>query len=155
MDFEDQLKQALNRGKERADQARVTGAQRQMTQEELRRRHTDWRLQLCEHIEAALRKLAEHIPGFRYETVYGERGWGGAIARDDLMRGGSFYSRLELSVRPHNEFNVLNIAGKGTVKNREVASWNHFQELERVELPEFLARIDTWVLSYAEQYAAR
>jgi hypothetical protein len=71
------------------------------------------------------------------------------------MRGGSFYSRLELVVRPLNQFNVVNISGKGTVKNREIANWNHFQEIEQVDLAEFKSKIDSWILNYAEHFAAR
>ena len=155
MDFEEQLKQAISRGKQRADTEKAAGASRKLTEEEVRRHHTDYRLVLSEHIEEGLRRLAQHFPGFTYETVYGERGWGGAIKRDDLMRGGSFYSRLELVVRPLNQFNVVNISGKGTVKNREIANWNHFQEIEQVDLAEFKAKIDSWILNYAEQFAAR
>ncbi len=155
MDFEEQLKQAISRGKERAETERAAGQNRKLSEEELRRHHTDYRLALSEHIEDGLRKLTNHFPGFDYETVYGERGWGGAIKRDDLMKGGSFYSRLELVVRPLNQFQVVNISGKGTIKNREVASWNHFQEIEQVDLAEFKTRIDNWILNYAELFAAR
>jgi hypothetical protein len=155
MDFEEQLKQAISRGQERAQTERAAGQTRQLSAEELRRHHTEYRLGLSDHIEAGLRKLAAHFPGFEYETVYGERGWGGAIKRDDLMRGGSFYSRLEIVVRPLNQYQVVNITGKGTIRNREIASWNHYAEIEQVDLPDFKSRIDHWMLNYAELFAAR
>ena len=155
MDFEEKLKQAISRGKDRAEVDRVSDASRQMSHEELRRRHTECRLDLSEYIEQVLRKLANHFPGFAYETVYGERGWGGGLSRDDLMRGGSFFSRIEIVVRPYNNFNVVNISGKGTVKNREIANWNHFQEVASVDLDEFRQKIDSWILLYAEQFAAK
>ena len=110
MDFDEQLKQAIARGQGRGQTARASDANRQLSQDELRRRHTDFRLTLSDHIERALEALTHHFPGFKYETIYGERGWGGAISRDDLMRGGSFFSRLEVVVRPPNNFNVVNIA---------------------------------------------
>jgi hypothetical protein len=154
MDFEEQLKQAISRGKVRAESERAAGVHRKLSEEELKRHHTEYRLALSDHIEEGLKRLVNHFPGFVYETVYGDRGWGGAIKRDDLMRGGSFYSRLELVVRPINQFQVVNISGKGTIKNREIANWNHFEEIEQVEMEEFKSKIDSWILNYAEQFAA-
>ena len=100
------------------------------------------------------------FPGFEYETQYGSRGWGGAIHRNDLDRGadgraGSFFSRLELTVRPQNEYNVVNIAGKGTIRDKELFTWNHFVDLVDAETEDFHQRLDAWMVQYAEQFAAR
>ncbi|MCP4478722.1 MAG: hypothetical protein GY818_11585, partial [Planctomycetaceae bacterium] len=102
----------------------------------------------------------DHFPGFEYETIYGDRGWGGAVARDDITRAatgksGSFFSRLELTVRPLNEFNVVNITGKGTIQNKEVFNWNYFKDIPETDRDEFAEKIDTWILQYAEQFASR
>jgi hypothetical protein len=70
-------------------------------------------------------------------------------------KAGSFFSRIELTVRPQNEFNVVNIAGKGTIRDKEMFTWNHFDDVLGCDQTEFEKRIDAWVLQYAEQFAAR
>lgn len=155
VDFEQKLQAAIQRGQVRGDAALQASQQARLSQEELRRRHTSLRLSLSEHIEKVLRQTAEHFPGFDYETIYGERGWGGAIRRDDLMRGGAMFSRLEITVRPLGEFPVVSLVGKGTVRNRELFPWLHHDQVEDAQLETLTAVIDGWVLSYAEQFAAR
>ena len=160
MDFDNELEAAIERGR-KSGQARQSSARRaEMTAEQIRNRHNDFRLHLSDHIEKCLRKLANHFPGFAYETIYGSRGWGGAIARNDLDRGpdgraGSFFSRLEITVRPQNEFNVVNISGKGAIRDKEVLSWNHFEDILDADQNVFEKLIDAWVLEFAEQFAAR
>lgn len=159
MNFEDKIKKAISRGQQRATSRADSERKKAMTAEEIRRRHNEYRLSLSEYIEHALRPLQTHFPGFDYETIYGSRGWGGAISREDLGRGpsgksGAFFSRLEVTVRPQNEFNVVNIAGKGTIKNKEMLSWNHFTDIEDYREQEFQQKIDSWILEYAEQFAA-
>ncbi len=159
MDFEDQLKAAIERGSQKNASRRETEKQAAMSKEDLRNRHNDFRLNLSEYIDKGLHKMAAHFPGFAYETIYGHRGWGGALYREDLAlgpdgRGGAFFSRLEITVRPQNEFNVVNITGKGTIKDKEIFSWNHFKELEVATLEEFYSEIDKWMLQYAEHFAA-
>ncbi|MEM7783663.1 MAG: hypothetical protein AAF939_18265 [Planctomycetota bacterium] len=160
MDFESKLEQAIQRGQNR--NSAQTDAEKQIaaTKEELRNRHNGFRLNLSEHIETCLKKLSNHFPGFDYETLYGEKGWGGAISRDDLTRGpsgraGSFFSRLEITVRPQNEYNVVNIAGKATIYDKEVFTWNHFEEILKADQVQFEEMIDKWVLEFAEQFAAQ
>lgn len=159
MDFEDELQQAIDRGSKKNAVQRATDQQAKLSKEEIRNRHNEYRLTLSDHIEKCLAKLQNHFPGFDYETIYGERGWGGAISRDDLAlgpdgKGGSFFSRLEITVRPQNEYNVVNITGKGTVKNKEMANWNYYKEVEESSIEEFSKKIDQWILQYAEQFAA-
>lgn len=159
MSFEDQLRAAIERGRDRGAHQKDREAQSRMSQEELRNRHTQFRLALSEHIETSLKKLCEHFPGFQYETIYGAKGWGGAVYRDDIRRdstgkAGSFFSRLELTVRPLNEFNVVNIAGKGTIYNKEVFNWNYYKDIQDADLDDFIEKIDAWILQYAEQFAA-
>lgn len=155
VDFDKRLQQAIDRGQVRSGAAARADASSRMSQAELKRRHNDFRLALSEHIETVLRKTADHFPGFRYETLYGERGWGGAILRDDLMRGGPMFSRLEITVRPLGEFPVVSLTGKGTIRNRELFSWQHHEEIADASVEALAARIDEWVLNYAEQFAAR
>ena len=61
--------------------------ERALSEEELKRLHSQYRLQLSEHIERCLSTLPGHFPGFRFETVVAERGWGAAVFRDDLAPG--------------------------------------------------------------------
>lgn len=158
MSFDDRLKQAIERGQRRsADNAREARA-RQLTEEEFRRLHSQFRLELSDYIEDCVRRLPNHFPGFRYETMFGDRGWGGACFRDDFQAGASrssTYSRLEVSVRPYSNLHVLDLAAKGTIRNREVFNRNFFERLEEVDIDKFRQLVDAWVLEYVELYAAR
>ena len=161
MDLERRLKDAIDRGKRRAEQENAQLQQQQMSEQELRTRHTDFRLQLSEHIENGLKSLSEHFPGFDYETIYGDRGWGGAIYRDDLTtdkttrKTGSFYSRLEITVKPHTDMHIVDLAVRGTVFNREVLSTAFFEEVQTARMEAFIEKVDLWVVAYAESFAAR
>jgi hypothetical protein len=160
MDFDKNLEKAIERGRKRSESAQNSAKQKAMSDEEIRNRHNDFRLHLSDHIEACLKKLANHFPGFDYETIYGSKGWGGAVNRNDIDRGpdgraGSFFSRVELTVRPQNEFNVVNIWGKGTIRDKEIFTWNHFVDITDAKNEEFEAMIDKWVLEFAERFATR
>ena len=160
MDFDKKLEDAIQRGQRRNIRSKETERQKSLSVEDLRNQHNEFRLNLSDYIEVTLKKLSVHFPGFEYETLYGSRGWGGAIHRTDLDRGddgraGSFFSRLELTVKPQNEYNVVNIAGKGTIRDKELFTWNHFVDLMDASFEEFHQRLDTWIVQYAEQFAAR
>ena len=160
MNFEDRIEQAIQRGQQRSAKKTEQLKQQALTAEQIKSRHNEFRLALSEHIEASLKRLAEHFPGFDYEMIYGARGWGGAIFRSDLTKGpdgrsGSFFSRLEIAVKGLNEYNVVNIAGKGTISDREVFTWNHFRDVDVANKDEFCGIIDTWIVEFAEQFAAR
>jgi hypothetical protein len=158
MSFDDQLRQAIERGQKRGESRAHEAAAKALTEEECRRLHSQLRLSMSEHIEACLKRLPNYFPGFRYETMYGDRGWGGACFRDDLRlaRGvkSSDYSRLEMTIRPYSSLHVLELSAKGTIHNREAFNRNFFEPLQEVEAPKFLQLIDAWVLEYAEMYAA-
>ncbi len=159
MEFDQRLQRAIQRGqqsRELRDRAQVA---QQLSSEELRSRYSQARLELSEHIERCLRKLADHFPGFRYESILGDAGWGARISRDDLhlsRRGpaDSHYSRLELVISPLGTRPIIELVAKGTIRNREVLQRRHFQQLEQLDVQSFAELIDLWVLEYAEQYAA-
>ncbi len=159
MSFDDQLRQAIERGKQRSELVARQEAAKAWTEEEYRRLYSQLRLRLSDHIEACLKRLPNYFPGFQYETMYGDRGWGGACFRDDivLQRGtrSSNYSRLEMTIRPYSSLHVLDLAAKGTIRNREVFDRNYFEELRTADEQKFNTLIDAWVLEYAELYAAR
>jgi len=158
MDFDERLQKAIERGHRRSDARTEAQRRAAMTDEEFRRLHSQYRLRLSERIEECMKRLPNHFPGFRYETMYGERGWGAACSRDDLRleRGsrGSDYSRLEMTVRPYSPLHVLELSAKGTVRNKEVFTRTYFEPLDEVDEERFLSLVDTWVLEYAELYAA-
>src|SRR6185369_6930845 len=158
MSFDDRLRQAIERGQQRSDHLAREAAAKAWSEDEYRRQHSQVRLTLSEHIESCVKRLPNYFPGFQYETMYGDRGWGGACFRDDLIltRGNrtTNYSRLEITVRPYTSFHVLDLAAKGTIRNREVFNRNYFEELATADEPKFLGLVDTWVLEYAEIYAA-
>jgi hypothetical protein len=157
-EFDEQLRKAIDRGKRIQDARAHQEKQAQMSTDQLRIRHNEFRLPLSERIEHALKALAHQLPGFNYENIYGERGWGGALSRDELVieRGQrrNVYSRLELTVKPHSEINVVNIAGKGTVRDREVFTRQLHRPIGEADPDEFLETIDRWVLEYAQLYTA-
>ena len=159
MNFDDRLREAIERGQQRGETIARQAAAKAWTEDEYRRLHSQLRLRLSEQIEACVKRLPNYFPGFQYETMYGERGWGGACFRDDLMiaRGGrtTNYSRLEITVRPYSSLHVLDLAAKGTIRNREVFDRNYFEELTTADEEKFRGLIDAWVLEYAELYAAK
>jgi hypothetical protein len=160
MDFDSELEKAIERGQQRSAVRNASARREALTAEEIRNTHNQFRLHLSDHIEECLKRLANHFPGFDYEMLYGPRGWGGAVSRNDLQMGpngkaGSFFSRIELTVRPQNEFNVVNIAGKGTIRDKEMFTWNHFEDVLECDEADFKKRIDGWILQYAEQFASQ
>jgi hypothetical protein len=159
MSFDDRLKQAIVRGQQRSEILARQAAAKALTEEEYRRLHSKLRLSLSEHIESCLQRLPNYFPGFQYETMYGDRGWGGACFREDLVlnRGSrtTNYSRLEVTIRPYTTLHVLDLAAKGTIQNREVFSRNYFEELVTADEAKFGDLIDVWVLEYAELYATK
>jgi hypothetical protein len=159
MDFEQRLDKAIERG-HRANAARARAeAERALSEKELQRLHAQYRLELSEHVERCLRQLADRFPGFHFETVIDDRGWGAALSREDLrlrpgQRRQTCFSRLEMIVRKLSPSYVLELAAKATVCNREFFNRSHYQQLAEVDPASFRELIDLWVLEYAERYAA-
>lgn len=159
MDFRERLQRAAQRGLEARDVKVREATAKALSEDECRRLHSKYRDELNEHIETCLRQLAENFPGFNYESVVSDRGgWGAAVRRDDLTiergRRDNLFSRLELTVSPHNQYHVLDVSAKGAVRNKENFSRNHFQLLKDIDLDAFKNLIEQWTLDYAEHYAA-
>lgn len=159
MGFDERLKTAILRGQRRGDAAQHEEAAKALTEEDFRRLHSQLRLNLSDHIESCVNKLPNFFPGFQYETMYGDRGWGGACSREDLRltRGQrtNEYSRLEVTIRPYSSAHVVDLAAKGTIRNKEVFNRNYFEPLPEADADKFVELVDAWVLEYAELYAAR
>jgi len=157
-EFDDKLRQAAARGASRANVSQSEADRKRAELEEFRSMHSKLRLELSERIESVTKKVADLFPGFRYQSVFGEAGWGGAILRDDLIikRGQrtNRYSRFEMAVRPSNEFNILDLQAKGTIANKELLTRSFYQPLGEVDVNKFRELIDAWALTYAELYAA-
>ncbi|RIK83219.1 MAG: hypothetical protein DCC67_06195 [Planctomycetota bacterium] len=158
MEFRERLQRAAARGQQARDERARAEAAKALSEEECRRLHSNYRLVLNEHIESCLKQLADNFPGFRYEAVVSDRGWGAAVRRDDFARTAgrrdSVFSRLEILVSPHNQYHVLDVTAKGAVRNKENFSRNHYQLLKDADLDAFRSLIEQWTLDYAEQYAA-
>ncbi|HWC91311.1 MAG TPA: hypothetical protein VG433_16695 [Pirellulales bacterium] len=158
MDFQKRLEKAVERGKRASSERARAHAEAALSEEELKRLHSQYRLELSEHIEKCLHEVAYQFPGFRFESVVGDRGWGAAISRDDLSLGGgkrlTFYSRLEMTVRPFSQLHVLDLTAKGAIRNKESFNRSHYHNLAKADITSFNELIDLWVLEYAEQYAA-
>ena len=165
-DFTDRLDKAIQRGSRLRQQSETQQAKAELSRDQAKAVHGDMRLKLTERIEANLRALCDRFPGFEYEGVYSVEGWGGAIYRNDIalakpspgQRGGSrdLYSRCQLHVAPLGEGDrpILEIVGKGTVRNRELFNRRHFERIEQADGEDFLEKIDLWTIEYAEQYSA-
>ncbi len=159
-DFQKRLEKAIERGHRTSHVRAEAEAQKALSEQELRRLHTQYRLELSEHIEKCLREVPQHLPGFRFEPVVSERGWGAAVSRDDVdvgrgRRPTTLFSRLELLVRPVSEYFVLELAAKGTVRNKELFNRSQYQRLAEADLASFTGLVDLWILEFAEQYAAK
>jgi hypothetical protein len=159
-DFEKRLEKAIQRGQRASDARAQAEAEKALTEQELRRLHTQYRLELSEHIENCLGKLPQYLPGFQYETVVTDRGWGAAVSRDDIsirprQVRSTVFSRLEMLIRPLSDLYVLELAAKATIRNKEVFNRNHYQRLADVDQASFLQLIDQWVLEFAELYAGK
>ncbi len=160
MDFEQRLQKAIHRGHRRGETAAREAEADALSEEELKRLHSQYRLELSEYIENCIRKLPSHFPGFRYETIYGERGWGAACKRDDVRvvaRGirDNVYTRIEMTIRPYSSMHIFELNAKGTIHNKEVFNRQHFERLADADPATFVELIDTWVLEFAELYAAK
>ncbi|MBI3837003.1 MAG: hypothetical protein HY288_03610 [Planctomycetia bacterium] len=159
MDFQQRLEKAIQRGQRSHDAEARARAEQAMGEEELKRLHSQYRLQLADHIEQCMRQLPQHFPGFRFETLVGSRGWGAAISRDDLSlsdgRRQNLFSHLEVVVRPFSTSHVLELAAKGTIRNKEIYNRNQYQVLADVDIATFRELVDRWILEYAELYAAK
>jgi hypothetical protein len=159
MDFNDRIQKAIERGERRGSAEAEAARRKAMTEEQLRQLHTQYRLQFSEHIERCLEVLPNHFPGFRLETIYGERGWGAGVRRDDIRivagRRSDEYSRLEMTIRPISSVMVVDLSGKGTIRNKEAFTRTYFEKIEDVDPQKFEQLIDAWVLEYAEMYAAQ
>jgi len=157
-EFEDRLKRAIERGEKRNESRRNAERQAALSEEDARELHSRLRLSLSEYIEQCLKKVPHHFPGFQYETLFGEQGWGGACVRDDLdlTRGKrqNVYSRLEMTVRPYSSVGVLELAAKATIRNKELFNRTQFEKLQDVEESDFQELVDIWILEYAEQFSA-
>lgn len=157
-DFDKRLARAIERGHRAGDERARAEAAKALSEKELRSLHSQYRLELSEHIERCLRRLPNHFPGFQFEPVVTDRGWGAAVSRDDVGvrsrgRRDNFFSRMEILIRPISDYFVLDVAAKATVRNREIFARNHYQRLVEVDLESFTEAIDLWVLEFAEKYA--
>jgi hypothetical protein len=158
-DFKSRLESAIQRGNRRREHSQSEAKRKELSEEERKRLHTSYRLALSERIEAKINSIVDAFPGFRQESLFGEQGWGMACYRDDLLirsgRRSNQYSRFEMVIRPYTDLGVLDLKGKGTVKNREMFNRSLFRSVDEVELSEFEDVIDAWTIEYAEQYAAK
>jgi hypothetical protein len=160
MNFEERLAKAIERGQRLGDARSEAKARKALTEEELKRLHTQYRLQLSEHIESCLQRLPGHLPGFRFESVVSERGWGAAVLRDDAAVGrgrvrSNEFSRLELVIRPFSSYHVVELLGKATVRNKEIFNRSHYQRLTEADPTSLTELVDLWTLEFAELYAAQ
>jgi len=158
MDFKERLHRATERGQQAKDAQAAEAAAKAMSEEEWRRLHSGYRRQLTDHIEDCLQKLAQNFPGFNFETVVDDKGWGAAVRRDDLSlnagKRDNLFSRLVLTISPYSDYKVLDLQAKGAVRNKENFSRNHYELLKEADLDSFRQMIEHWTLDYAEHYAA-
>ncbi len=158
MEFLQRLERAVERGHHASAAKAQQEAKRQLSEEECRRLHSPYRIELSEHIEKCLKQLPNFFPGFELSTLVSDVGWGAKVTRDDVGTGAdhkrtNFFSRLEMGIRPFSSSHVLELVAKGTIRNKEVFNRTHFQRLEEADPDSFAELIDLWVLEYAELFA--
>ena len=159
MDFHDRLQRAVQRGEQRRSESARNQALEQLSEEESKALHAQARAELSDHIESNLKHLAETFPGFEFQTVLSNDGYGAKVRRDDLRsRGGRpmthEYSHLELLVRSYSSARILEVVCRGAIANKEVLSRSAFQFLNQLDLDSLQQQVDQWVLEYAERFAA-
>jgi hypothetical protein len=159
MDFDKRLERAIGRGKQKKEMQGRQAEEEALSEEELKSQHSAFRLELSEHAEGCLRQLGEHFPGFRYETVVGEKGWGAKISRDDFASRSTagqsnLYSRFEILVTPFSQVHIIEVSAKATIRNTEAFNRRNYQFLAQIDLESFKETIDLWILEYAEKYAS-
>lgn len=178
MDLERRLEQAIQRGQKTRVLQGQEAAERALTEEELKSRYSAARLNLSEYIETSLKKLMDHFPGFRFETVVDDSGWGARISRDDLhispaaldalfsgsdyrskptgMKRENLYSRFQMLVRPlSTQAKIIEITAKGTIRNKEIVNRTHFQFLAQLNEQGLRDVFDNWCIEYAEHFAVQ
>jgi hypothetical protein len=158
MNFEERLRKAIERGEKTRDARGRAALARQLSLEEMRTLHAQYRLELTDHLEICLRQLVDHLPGFKYQSIVSDEGWGGRLTRDDLhlvpgRQPESRYSRLEVLISPFGSAGILELVVKGTVRNREVLNRKHYQKLDEFDAESFRELIDLRVLEFAELYS--
>ena len=159
MDFDERLERAVQRGQRLAAAKAQAQSEQLMTERDLKRLHTQYQMELSDHIESCMNRLPDHFPGFEYCTVVDDRGWGGMVSRDDLQLGSGgrrdkVFSHFEMFIRPFADVHILNLVAKATIRNKEVFNRRFYEPLADVDLPAFRDTVHQWVLEFAERYAA-
>ena len=157
-DFDKRLQNAINRGQKSREEKGNAAGEQKASAEDLRNRHSQLRITLSEHIEGCLKKLTDHFPGFEYSTVMNEDGWGARITRDDInLNAGTnrnLYSRLEMLVKPFSDTHIIEVATKGTIRNKESLNRTNFRFIAEADDTELVGIIDNLVVEFAEKYSA-
>ncbi len=158
MSFDERLQRAIQRGKRTRDVKNKEADAIRMSEEDIKNLHSKYRLELSEHIENNLKQLSDQFPGFDYQTVFGEDGWGAKISRDDVNLGEdrsskNLYSRFEMVIRPYSDAHIVELVGKATIRNKELFNRTNYHFLHELDEVTFRELIDLWVLDFAEQYA--
>jgi hypothetical protein len=159
MGFEKRLERAVERGQRAAEATAKARSEQTMSEREFKQLHSQYQVDLSDHIAACLKKLPDYLPGSQFASIVDERGWGGTISRDDLHidPGGcrtKHFSHIELLVRPFADVHILNLVGKATIRNKEIFNRSFYELLTDVDLVAFRDTIERWVLEFAERYAA-
>ena len=158
MEFQERLKRAIARGEKTRDEQTRLDTDAQLSLDELKTMHSGFRLEISDHIEQCLKQLTEMMPGFEYQSVVGEDGWGAKLTRDDLLlkpgqAAKTQYSRLEMLISPFTPTAIVELVTKGTVRNREVLNRKNYQKVDDFDVDSFREMVDHRVLEFAEQYS--
>lgn len=159
MEFQDRLKRAIARGEKSRNEHDRLALDQQLSLDELKSLHSGYRLELSEHIESCLKQLAEELPGFEYQTIVNDDGWGGRLTRDDLhlvpgKAAETRYSRFEALIAPFSSGAIVELITKATVRNREVMNRKSYQKVDEFNIDSFKEMVDHRVLEFAENYSA-
>ena len=76
------------------------------------------------------------------------------MCSSDLGTARNEYSRLEILVRPFSDVHILEVATKGTIRNRESLNRSKHEFLRDATIETLRKSVDGTVLEFAEQYSA-
>lgn len=58
-------------------------------------------------------------------------------------------------VRPYSASRIVELVARGAIRNKEVLSRSHFQQLTQIDIDAYRDIVDQWILEYAEKFSAR
>jgi hypothetical protein len=59
-----------------------------------------------------------------------------------------------ISDKSFSQAHIVELIAKGTIRNKEIISRNHYQFLNKSDIDSYKELIELWILEYAEKYSS-